>query len=130
MVIAGAYMKIPEEVFESARLDGCGLFREAFSIAIPCIWPTISTLLTFSFCSIFVAGDSFYLYSNGSGANGLTSIGYYMHRLQVAISENVGSNTYLYGYASALGLVITIFTIPVVLLGKKVLGKINDVVDF
>lgn len=130
MIIAGAYMKVPEEIFESARMDGCGLVRECVSIGIPCIWPTFSTLLTFSLCGMFVGGADFYLYSNGTGANGLVSIGYYMHRLQVAISQNVGNNQYLFGFASAFGMVITMFTIPVVLIGKKILSKINDVVDF
>ena len=55
MIIAGAYKRIPQEVFESASLDGCGFFGQAIKIAIPCAWPTISTLMVFSLCSIFIA---------------------------------------------------------------------------
>ena len=130
MIVASAYMKIPKEIFESCELEGCGLFRETFQIAVPCVWPTLSTLMIFSLCSILTADYSMYLYSDGSGKKGMVSIGYYMHRLQVAISEQAGNNQYLMGFASAFGMVITMFTIPVVLIGKKILAKLNDVVDF
>ena len=129
MIMASAFMKIPEEIFESAKLEGCGLFREAFQIAIPCIWPTLTTLLTFSLCSFFTFDQGFYLYSNGTGANGIVNVGYYLYRLQATISENMHA-TYLYGFASAFGLIITCATIPVVLIGRWGFSKLNDQVAF
>ena len=47
MIIASAYMRIPNEIFEASKIEGCGFWRETFQIALPCIWPTFSTLLLF-----------------------------------------------------------------------------------
>ena len=129
MIMAGAFMKIPEEIFESARIEGCGFFREAFQIAFPCVWPTYSTLCIFSLCGIFTGDFGAYLYSNGSGANGLVSIGFYLYRYQVTISQ-VPDPTYLYGYISAFGILITAITIPIALGGRRLLEKFQDPVEF
>lgn len=127
LILSGAYMRIPQEIFESASIDGCGFFREAFSIAIPCVWPTISTMTTFSLCSFFTADFSMYLYSNGTGQMGLNSIGFYTYHMRVEISKG-GTN--LYSYASAFGIVMMLMTLPVVYLGRWILSKINDPVEF
>ena len=131
MIMAGAYMRIPEEIFESAKLEGCGFFRETFQIAVPCAWPTLSTIFIFSLCSIFTADIGMYLYSDGTGKFGMTSVGYYLYRYNVAISQpGAGNNARLYGYISAFGLFITFITIPVVLLGRKLLEKMQENVEF
>ena len=129
MILGSAYMKIPEEIFESAKIEGCGFFREAFSIAIPLVWPTLTTMLTFALCSFFTADYSMYLYSNGSGANGMTSIGYYLYMFQTMIAGSTDTN-YLMGYVSAFGMFITLITIPVVLIGRKILLLVNDGVEY
>lgn len=130
MIIAGAFMKIPEEIFESAKLEGCGFMRETFQIAIPCIWPTISTLVVFSLCSILTCDYGFYLYSDKTGKNGIVSIGYLLYRFNATAASNPTVQNDLYNYASAFGIVITMFTIPIVLLGRYILSKINDNVEF
>ena len=129
MVVAGAFMRIPNEIFESAQLEGCGILREAFQIAIPCAWPTISTLIVFSLCTFYTCDYNFYLYSAGTGAYGLTSVNFYLYQFQVRISTMTDTK-YLHGYVSAFGMVITLMTIPVVLLGRWILGKINADVDY
>ena len=129
LIIASAYKKIPEEIFESAQLEGVGFFREVFQIAVPCIWPTITTVTIFALCSVFTADYSMYLYSNGSGVNGMTSIGFYLYRYQVAIST-VADKTYLYGYVSAFGMFITLITLPVVLFGRWLLTHKQEEVGF
>ena len=130
MIVAGAYMKIPEEIFESAKLEGCGFFRETFQIAIPCTWPTISTMLTFSLCGFFVADLNFYLYSGGMGNFGMNSVGFYLYSLEASLALNGVKVKWIYGYASAFGLFITFITIPLVMLGRFVLTKMNDMVEF
>ncbi len=130
LITAGAFMSIPEEIFESARIEGCGFWRETFSIAVPCIWPTISTQYTFALCSFFVADMSLYLYSGGTGQAGLISIGSFMYRLEASIAEEPGIRAKrIYSYASALGVLITAVTIVFVSVGKKILAKINDTVE-
>lgn len=128
MVQAGAFMRIPEEVFESAKIEGCGLFRETFQLAIPCTWPTLSTLVVFSLCGVLTSDLSFYMYSNGSGNFGMTSMGFYLYKYMVFFSE--GSAQHAYGYLSALGMCITVVTIPFVLLGRWLLTRFWQDVEF
>ncbi len=130
MIMAGAFMRIPNEVFESASIDGCGFFRETFQIAIPCAWTTISTTIVFSLCSIFTADLNFYIYSNGTGVFGMNSIGYYIYKFTADLASSGGAKQYIYYYASAFGLCLTVITVPLVLFGRWLLGKINDSVDF
>lgn len=128
-IIASAYMKIPEEIFESCKLEGCGFFRETFQIAVPCVWPTLSTLIVFSLCHILTADYSLYLYSDGTGKFGMFSIGYYLYRYQVTISTAADPLPY-YGYVSAFGMLITFVTLPIVLISRKILSKVQENVDF
>lgn len=129
MIMAGAYMRIPEEIFESAQLEGCGFFRETFQIAVPCAWPTLSTMTIFALCGIFTADCSMYLYSDGTGKFGMTSIGYYLYRYNVALTQT-SSGDHIYGYISAFGVFVTSITIPLVIGGRKLLEKIQDNVEF
>ncbi len=127
LILSGAYMRIPQEIFESANLDGCGFFRETFQIAVPCAWPTISTSMVFSLCSIFTADYTTYLYSNGTGARGMNTIGFYLYHLQIQVKDGY---TEVYSYASAFGVTLTLITMPVVFAGRWLLAKLNDVVEF
>lgn len=129
MIVAGAYMRIPEEIFESAKLEGCGFFREVFQIAVPCVWPTLSTMMIFSLCSILTADYDAYLYSNGTGANGMVSVGFYLYRYQVALTQ-AGDNTHIYGYISAFGVLITCVTLPIVIISRKILAKVQEAVEY
>lgn len=131
MIMAGAYMRIPEEIFESAKIEGCGFFRETFQIAVPCAWPSLSTMFIFSLCSIFTADIGMYLYSDGTGKFGMSSVGYYLYRYNVALTDpNSGNGAHLYGYISAFGLFVTFITIPIVVLGRRLLERIQENVEF
>lgn len=124
-VLTGAYTRVPTELFESAELDGAGFFTELFKIAIPCIWPTICTLLTFALCSVFTCDYNVYLFTNGRGNYETSTIGFQLFNLTYQLKEGNAS----YGYPAALGLVLTLMTLPVVLIGKTVLEKMSDNVE-
>lgn len=126
-VLTGAYTRVPTELFESAELDGAGFFTELFKIAIPCIWPTICTLLTFSLCSVFTCDYNVYLFTNGTGNYETSTIGFQLFNLTYRLSTGIGSTGY--GYPAALGLTLTLLTLPVVLIGKSTLEKLSDNVE-
>ncbi len=127
-VITGAYSRISDELMESADLDGAGFWRKLFAIAIPCIWPTITTLLVFKLCGIFTADCGVFLYSGGTGKPEMSTIGFQLFYMTKYISESGGSDT-LYGYPAALGLTLTAMTLPICLIGRHYLEKFNDVVS-
>ncbi|MBQ8429363.1 MAG: sugar ABC transporter permease [Clostridia bacterium] len=126
-VLTGAYTRVPDELFESAELDGAGFFTEMFSIAIPCIWSTICTLLTFALCSIFTCDYNVYLFTDGTGLYETSTIGFQLFNLTYRLSTGNGSTGY--GYPAALGVVLTVMTLPIVLIGKWVLERLSENVE-
>ena len=127
-VLTGAFSRVPDELFESAQIDGAGFWRQCFSIAIPCVWSTISTLLTFALCSVFTMDYNIWLLSNGTGQPEMSTIGFQIFNLTYRIS-NDGGNASAYGYPAALGVMITLITLPVVLLGRRGLDKLQEAVE-
>ncbi len=127
-VYTGAFSRIPDELFESADLDGASYFRKFYSIAVPCIWPTITSMLTFSLCSIFTSDFGAFLYTNGTGEPGLSTMGFMIFYLTNNIASSGGSNA-VYGYPAALGMVLTLATMPIALGGKRFLEKLNEGVE-
>ncbi|MBQ7368790.1 MAG: hypothetical protein IJW60_03685, partial [Clostridia bacterium] len=69
-----------------------------------------------------------YTYSNGTGAFGLNSMGYYLYTFSVNVAS--GGAKDIYYYASAFGFVITVITVPLVLFGRRVLAWLNDSVEY
>lgn len=126
-VLTGAYTRVPTELFESAQLDGADFGTELFKIAIPCISPTICTLLTFSLCGMFTADYNVWLLTNGSGAYETSTIGFQLFNLTYRLSTGVGSTGY--GYPAALGVVLTTVTMPIVIFGKRLLERIFENVE-
>ena len=127
-VLTGAYSRIPSELYEVGRLDGIGFWTEFFRVAIPCVWSTIATLITFSLCSIFIADGNVFLYSNGTGEPGMATVGYYLYFLVYRLSISSAVNL-PYGYPAALGICITVITVPIVLVGRWLLDKVTDTVE-
>ena len=125
-VLTGAYTRVPTELFESAELDGASFGTELFAIAIPCIWSTICTLLTFALCSVFTCDYNVYLFTEGMGDNGTSTIGFQLFKLTYELSKGTVKS---YGYPAALGLVLTVFTLPIVLVGKWALEKMSENVE-
>ena len=126
-VLTGAYTRVPDELFESAELDGAGFFTQMFGIAIPCIWSTICTLLTFALCSVFTCDYNVWLFTDGTGGYGTSTIGFQLYNLTYRLSTGIGSTGY--GYPAALGVTLTVITLPVVLLGKYLLEKASENVE-
>ncbi len=125
-VLTGAYTRVPDELFESAELDGAGFFRQMFGIAIPCIWSTICTLLTFALCSVFTCDYNVWLFTDGTGGYGTSTIGFQLYNLTYRLSTGGSMG---YGYPAALGVALTLVTLPVVLTGKHLLEKASENVE-
>lgn len=126
-VLTGAFSRVPDEIYESAELDGAGFWRTFIQIAVPCIWSTIATLLTFSLCSFVTADYNVYLFTQGQGINGTSTIGFLLYKITYEISRQDGVP--YYGFPAALGLLLTIITVPVVLIGRKIIESVYTDVE-
>jgi len=119
-VLTGAFSRIPDEIYESADLDGAGFWTVFLKIAVPCIGSTISTLLVFSLCSFMTADYNVFLFTNGNGGYETATVGYLLYKITFDISQNTAGKPY-YGYPAALGVALTLVSVPVVLIGKHLI---------
>lgn len=112
--------RLPQEVFESAQLDGASDFRQFYSVAIPLVWSTITTISITGISGIF----SWYLPSLllTNGKYGTSTIG-------LIVIVNSQSRNSL-GVISAFGVIIAVIGTIVTLLGKKLFGSVFSEVEY
>lgn len=121
LLICGAMAKIPVEVLESARLDGIKSGRELISIVVPLIWPTISTLVILSLTGILGASGPILLLSPDPWTLKTYTVSYWLWE-KVYSGGNFMQGKY--SLVSAVGLIFTVFTVPIVLLLRWIVEKI------
>ena len=69
-----------------------------------------------------------FLYSNGTGEPGMSTVGFHLYFITYRISM-MGGGRATYGYPAALGLVLTTMTLPIVLIGRWALDKLQEAVE-
>lgn len=123
ILLNGAMARIPAEVLEAARLDGAGRVRELFQIILPLTWPTLTTLITFTFIGIFTASGPILLFTGG--AHKTTTISFWIFdKVYYSASSNMQS------YASAVGLFFTLIALPIVLFVRRVMNRLCDDIQY
>lgn len=126
ILYSGAMARIPEEIVESAKLDGITRMREMVSITIPMIFPTISTMLVLSVAGLFTNMGPIYAIYGDLAPSHIYTLGYYMYYIVI------GRNASLAGfpYAAAMGLVFTLIVAPITLLVKYLLEKFGPTTEY
>lgn len=123
LLINGAMARIPTEILESAKIDGCGMARELFQFILPLIWPTISTLIVLSCTGIISAGGGIVMLLQPDTQYGTSTLYYWMFRKVYGSGTGSGD----YGVVSAMGLCFTLLVVPFTLLVRKLLDKVPTV---
>ena len=126
IVLTGAMTRIPEEIFESGRLEGIGVWREFFQMVCPLIWSTISTLLIFQLAAITTFDFGTFLLMGENAAKDVNTMGYHIFLL----TYNVSRGAEVANKPAALGLIITVITVPIVMVCRAVIEKLTDTVEF
>ena len=119
----GAMKRIPQEIFESAEVDGVGFFRQFFNIVVPLIWPTITTLIIFSLSGLFISYGSVMILSPNTREASM--IGWYITKWTTATDTQHTLN-----YPAAVGLIFTAVGLPFVLVVRWLLNKIGQSVEY
>jgi ABC-type sugar transport system permease subunit len=122
VLFSGALVRIPESVIEAGKIDGLGWFRELTRVIVPLVWPTLSTIMILSLTGIFTSSGNILLLTYGN--HDTKSISYMIFQM-VYNDGNAEAAGGAYGYASAVGLIFTVLTLPIV--AVKLLGKVEDV---
>ena len=127
IMFTGAMNRVPQEIFESARMDGIGFFREFFNIILPLIWPTVTTMVVFSMVGIFSNAGLVMLLAPDNDAT--WNIGYYI------LKYTLGANTTVtkidgFNYPAAIGLIFTLVNVPLVFGVKAICDRISKNVEY
>ena len=122
LLFGGSFSRIPVEVLEAAKIDGCGFWREAFKIIVPMVWPMFSTMIVLSCTSFMACGGQVLLLTDG--ADGTITLNYWMFK-QVYGTGSGGSG--MYGTVSAAGMCFSAVLIPLTLFIKWVTERIPSV---
>lgn len=120
LMFSSSMSRLPAEVMDAARLDGCGPFREVFSIVLPMIAPMFTTLFILNFTGIFSASGPVLLFTQGRFET--TTISYWMFT-QVYGNGGYGG-TGQYNIVSAFGLCLTVVAVPLTMGLRALLEKL------
>ncbi len=121
VIFGGAMNSISADVLEAGEIDGCNWFQELIYLIIPMMWPTISTLLLLSFSSILSATGPILAMTNGK--YGTSTLSFLLYGYATGAVKGEGAIYQDIYYASAIGMVMTLITFPLVLLLRKVIFK-------
>lgn len=100
IMILAALQSIPADVYEAARVDGCGTIGIFFKITLPFIKPTLVTTTLLRTIWIFNSFDLIVVITGGGPANTSQTLPAYMY--------SQAFSSYDFGYAAALGVVLMI----------------------
>lgn len=118
----GAMNRIPNDIIEYASLDGVGPLREFTSIILPLIWPTFVTQVTFTLIGIFGSSGNVLLFTEGK--YNTWTLSFWIYDAAYKGREN------LYPIALALGLCMSIATVPIVIGGRWIMNKFGQEIQY
>ncbi len=116
-----ALQSIPNEMYEAAAIDGCGVLRKFFQITFPYIKPTVIVTILLRTIWIFNSFDLIVVITNGGPANYSQTLPSYMY--------TKAFSSYDFGLASSLGVVLMVVLVFYVTVFLKV-TKYNKAGDF
>lgn len=100
VLLFAGLVDIPDEVLESARLDGASGLRLIRHIVLPLSLPVLMSSLIFSINGTLKVFDSVVALTNGGPGSGTTPLTLYMFQTSFTYSE--------YGYGSTIALLLTV----------------------
>jgi raffinose/stachyose/melibiose transport system permease protein len=103
LIFAAGLRQIPQEVFEAARLDGAHAARILFSVALPLLVPSISSITILTFINSFNQFDLVYVMEGvqGNPSYATDTLVTYFYRLAFGAEGSAGITDI--GLALALG---------------------------
>lgn len=122
MFFLSSMNRIPQDFIEAAKLDGASEPRIFFSIVLPLISSTVTTMLTLALASVFSwCMPSMLFMRNDSGMN-------YTGTLGLSILRYTSAKQY--GTAAAYGLLLTLIGAPFTLAVRKLGKKLQQDVEY
>ena len=125
VILCGAMQRIPEDIIEAARLDGIGFFREAWSIVLPLVMPTVGVFMI----GVVTSPLSFTLQPmliavNPGIDNKFMTIGWY-----IFTSVDTGGSGNMI-QAATIGMMFSMLLLPVIIAVRIIVKKFTPDVQF
>lgn len=132
IVYPNAMKEIPEEIIESAAIDGVrGMRQELRYIILPLIYPTLSTFLILGFAGILSATGPLVEFYYSSAPPEVYTMGYYYtHKTIFASATGAYASELAYPMLAAGGLLMTLAVAPLTHLLKALLNKFSPVSEY
>lgn len=118
----GGMSRIPYDLIEYGKIEGITPIREFVSVILPLIWPTFVTMISLQIIGIFGATGSVLILTDGQYQTG--SLAFWMYK--VVQSQSTGE----FNNVSALGLILTVLTIPVVVVCRWFMNRFGEEVEY
>lgn len=80
ILITAGLTQIPEELYEAAKIDGAGIFRQTWSVTVPLLRPTLLFVLLMTIVNSIQVFDPVYLLTRGGPANSTNVLSYEIQR--------------------------------------------------
>jgi multiple sugar transport system permease protein len=119
LLLMNAMSAIPTSMTEAAKIDGANFFQVFIHIAIPQVFPTIKTLILISIGGFFVNSASIVSFYGTKAEESIYTIGYYIYVQAILNADSPAALPKL----AALGIVLTLLTIPFVYLAKFLMDR-------
>ena len=100
IMILAALQSIPDEIYEAADMDGCGMFRKFFSLTLPYIKPTVIMTILLRTIWNFNSFDLVVIVTQGGPANYSQTLPSYMY--------TKAFSGYDFGLAGAFGVLLMV----------------------
>lgn len=107
MLLITGLTTIPEEIYESSRLDGANKIQTLFQITIPMIKPAIMSVLTLGFVYTFKVFDLVWVMTKGGPINATELVSTYAYQLsfeQFQFSKGAAAANILFLILFAVGI--------------------------
>lgn len=123
VLISSAFLRIPKDIIEAARIDGITFMKEFMHIGVPLIMPTISTFLV----NAVIAVTNFYLQPYlllGGWEGGYQTIPWLIFQW----TQEADQNTYI--LIATIGIMFSVIMFPLITLARIIGKKLTPDVEF
>ena len=127
IIWGGTFSRIPDDMLESAKIDGVTWWTEFTKIIVPLVWPTVALQMILLICGLFGSSGQVWLLTEGQ--YGTMTMSSWLFKM---LYENSGSNytSNVYNYLSAVGLIITTIAITLSTITRRYTSKVFKEVEF
>ncbi|NLO82716.1 MAG: sugar ABC transporter permease [Clostridiales bacterium] len=119
IIFLAAISGIPQEQYESAEIDGAGLFRKIWHITLPNLLPTACVLLIMNSGWVLNSNlEQFFIFTNPTNWETMEVLDMYIYKFGMKLLD--------YSYATAVGMMKTIVSLIILVGVNNLVKRLNE----